>query len=74
MRGLKEAVAKIATQARCESLVGLYGWARYLGLPKPDILSVICMGIGDGWAMTQILTLPGEEPSYPGRCNYDSGP
>ena len=40
MRDLKEAGVKTATQARCEPLVGSAERARYLTLPKPDILSV----------------------------------
>jgi hypothetical protein len=40
MRDLKEAVAKFATQTWCEPLVGFMERARYLQLPKPDILSV----------------------------------
>jgi len=42
MRDLKEACVKSATQARCEPLVGFVERARYLLLPKPDILSVFC--------------------------------
>jgi len=72
MRNLKEAVAKIATQARCEPLVGLEVRARYLRLPKPHILSVTLLSIGGGWAMKELLTLPGEGPPVPERCNYDS--
>jgi hypothetical protein len=66
MRDLKEAVAKIATQARCEPLVGLEGRARHPRLPKPDILSVTRPGKGGGWAMMELSTLPGEGPSVPG--------
>ena len=72
MKNLKEAVAKIVTQARCESLVGLEVRARYLRLPKPNILSVTLLGIGDGWAITKLSILPGEGPSVLERCNYDS--
>ena len=43
MRDLKEALAKLATQTRCEPLVGFAERARYLRLPKPDILSVFRM-------------------------------
>jgi hypothetical protein len=72
MRDLKEAVAKTAAQAWCEPLVGLYGGARYLRLPKPDILSVIRGGTGGGRAVTTLSILPGEGPPMLGRCNCDS--
>ena len=49
---LKEAVAKIATQTRCEPLVGLEGGRGALQPPKPDILSVTRPGTRGGWAMT----------------------
>jgi len=51
MRDLKEAVAKIATQAWCEPLAGQVGRARRPQPPKPDILSVTRQGTGGGWAM-----------------------
>jgi hypothetical protein len=51
MRNLKEAVVKLVTQTRCESLAGCVGRARHLRLPKPDILSVTRHSTGDGWAM-----------------------
>jgi hypothetical protein len=66
MMDLKEAVAKIATQARCEPLVGYHEGARYPHLPKPDILSVTCGSRGGGWAMKTLSILPGEGPSGTG--------
>ena len=72
MKNLKEAVAKIATQARCESLEGLEVRARYPQLPKPNILSVTLLGIGGGWAITELSILAGEGPPVLERCNYDS--
>ena len=72
MRDLKEALAKIVTQARCEPLVGLEVRARYLRLLKPHILSVTLLSRGGGWAMTELSILPGEGPPVPERCNYDS--
>lgn len=72
MRDLKEAVAKIATQAWCEPLEGRVGRARSLELPKPDILFVTQPGKGGEWAMKELSILPGEGPPVPGRCNYDS--
>ena len=72
MRNLKEAVAKIATQARCEPLIGLEVRARYPQLPKPRILSVKLLSIGGGWAMKELSTLPGEGPPVPESCNCDS--
>ena len=51
MRDLKEAVVKIAAQARCEPLAGHVGRARRPRSPKPDILSVTRRGIGGGRAM-----------------------
>ncbi len=48
MRDLKEAVTKMATQARCEPLVGLEGRARNPRLSNPNILSVIRPGKGLG--------------------------
>ena len=72
MKDLKEAVAKIVTQTWCEPLAGRVEWARYLSLPKPDILSVTQSGIGGGWAMTQLSILPGDRPPVSGSCNYDS--
>jgi len=40
MRDLEEALAKFATQTWCEPLAGFMERARYLQLPKLDILSV----------------------------------
>jgi hypothetical protein len=60
MRDLKEAGVKIATQAWCKPLVGLEGRARYLRLLKPNILYVILLGRGGGWAMKELSILPGE--------------
>lgn len=72
MTDLKEAVAKVAAQAWCEPLGGLHGRARYPQLPKPNILSVTCVGRGGGRATTTLSILPGEGPPTLGRCNYDS--
>jgi hypothetical protein len=71
MRDLKEAGVKPATQAWCEPLVGFAERARYLLLPKPDILSVFrrVKEVG-GWG--KFVILPGDGPSVPGRCNCDS--
>jgi len=66
MRDLKEAVVKIATQAWSEPLAGLGGGARYLRLPKPDILYVTRLGRGGGWAMRELSVLPGEGPPMTG--------
>ena len=66
MRDLKEAVAKITTQAWCEPLEGRVGRARSLGLPKPDILSVTQSSRGGGWAMKELSILPGERPPVAG--------
>jgi hypothetical protein len=65
MRDLKEAVAKIATQAWSEPLEGRVGRARQQGMPKPDILSVTQSCIGGGWAMKELSILPGEGPPVP---------
>jgi hypothetical protein len=72
MRNLKEAVAKIVTQARCEPLGGLEVRARYRRLPKPHILSVTLLGRRGGWATKELSVLPGEGPPVLERCNYDS--
>jgi hypothetical protein len=66
MRDLKEAVVKIATQARCEPLVGREEGPRYRILPKADILYVTRPCIGGGWAMTKLSILPGEGPPMTG--------
>jgi hypothetical protein len=72
MRDLKEALAKTAAQAWCEPLVGLYGGARYLQLPKPDILSVIRGSKEGGRAVATLSILPGEGPPMLVRCICDS--
>jgi hypothetical protein len=71
MKDLKEAIAKFATQARCEPLGGFVGRARYPRLPKPDILFV-CHRVEEVGGQGKFVILPGEGPSVPGRCNCDS--
>jgi hypothetical protein len=71
MRDLKEAGAKIVTQARCEPLGGFVERVRYQRLPKPDILSVF-RRVGEVGGQGKCVILPGEGPSVPGRCNCDS--
>jgi|APCry1669188910_1035180.scaffolds.fasta_scaffold13996_3 hypothetical protein len=71
MRDLKEAGVKPATQARCEPLVGSTERARYLPLPKPDILFVF-RGVDEVGGQRKCVILPGEGLSVPGRCNCDS--
>jgi hypothetical protein len=71
MRDLKEAGVKPATQARCEPPAGFAERARYLPLPKPDILSVF-RRVEEVGGQGKCVILPGDGPSVPGRCNCDS--
>ena len=71
MRDLKEAGVESATQAWCEPLAGFAERARYLPLPKPDILSVF-RGVEEVGGQRKCVILPGEGPFVPGRCNCDS--
>ena len=52
--------------------LGGQGRARCRRPPKPDILPVTPGRIEGRWAMTEAGSLPGEGPSIPGRCNYDT--
>ncbi len=72
MRDLKEAGVEPATQARCEPLAGFAERARYLLLPKPDILSVF-RRVKEVGGQGKYVILPGEGPSAcRAGCNYDS--
>ena len=71
MRDLKEAIAKLATQARCEPQVGFAERARYPQLPKPHILSVF-RRVEEVGGQRKCVILPGDGPSVSGRCNIDS--
>jgi len=72
MRDLKEAGVQNCHLNESEPLIGVYGRARCRRPPKPEILPVTRRGIEGRWAMKQETTLPGEGPSIPGRCNYDT--
>jgi hypothetical protein len=71
MKDLNEALAKFATQAWCEPLVGFAERARYPRLPKPYILSVF-RRVEEVGGQRKYVILPGEEQPVLGRCNCDS--